>query len=87
MTNEAQLTPSWMLTTNHPASSHGIPVLVRSSGNDVWGSFYGPGDILEAYRGWGFQPAAKVVERMAKMAWLSKEERELVDRFCQGGTS
>ena len=50
-----QLTPSWLLTTDHTASSDGIPVLVRRSTNEA----YGPGDILQAYRGWGFQPAGQ----------------------------
>ena len=76
--SKTQLTPSWILTTDHEASSYGQPVLVKRS----TGEAFGRSDILEAYRSWGFLPAAKVVERMAKTRAMSEAERELVGRFC-----
>ena len=73
-----QLTPFWMLTAADAASSNSIPVLLKCG----TGEAYGPGDILEAYSGWGIMPASRAVERMAKTRALSEAERELVGRFC-----
>jgi len=46
-----QLTPSLQLTTGHPASSYGIPVLVRDksqqTGEGEGYSVYGPADMME----------------------------------------
>ena len=72
------LTPLWALTTEHATGRYHMPVLVKWSTNEA----YGPGDILEAYSGWGIMPASLVVERMAKTRALSETERELVGRFC-----
>lgn len=77
MSDDVQLTPSWKLTTDHAASSYDAPVLVNKQ-NEA----FGPGDIIEPYRGWGLQPAARAVERMAKMSARSDDEGEAVARFC-----
>jgi hypothetical protein len=55
-----QLTPSYVLTTDHPCSSYDIPVLVNRSTGDA----FGPGHMMQAYPSWPWQPAAHVVIRM-----------------------
>ena len=63
-----QLTPSLQLTTEHSASSHGIPVLVRDKSQQTLEGdalyFFGPTDLLDYAR--QFQPAAHHVVRFAK---------------------
>jgi hypothetical protein len=55
------LTPSWVLTTNHSASSYGQPVLVdRSTGEAYW-----PGDMV-APAGRDPQPATMFVHRLGE---------------------
>jgi hypothetical protein len=71
------LTPSWTLSTEHAASSYGIPVLV----NCTTGEAFGPLNLVNAYPSWGLTPARETVTRMAKMATLSEEGTELVERF------
>ena len=55
------LTPSWVLTTNHSASSYGQPVLVNRSTEEA----YWPGDIV-APGGRDHQPARMFVQRLAR---------------------
>jgi len=55
------LAPSWMLTTAHPASSSGRPVLV----NRATGRAFGPDDVV-APGGTNHQPARMFVTRLAK---------------------
>jgi hypothetical protein len=43
MKDEIQLTPSWILTTDHPSSRYGIPVLVNQATREG----YGPEDLYE----------------------------------------
>ncbi len=73
------LTGSWELSDEHAASSDGQPVLVHRPTGDA----YGPGDVLEAYRSWGFLPAARVVARMAEHTHLDADGKALVRR-CLG---
>ncbi len=71
------LTPTWELSTEHARCVHGEPVLVRRDTAVA----YWPGDTLEADPTWGFESAAHVVARLAKMVRLDAESRRLVDRF------
>jgi hypothetical protein len=77
-TMHVQLSPSWMLTTEHAASSYGIPVLV---GPGRPGDAYGPGDILEAYPCFGLLPGRLVVQRLARTVELDDKGRDLVRAF------
>ena len=76
---EIVLKPSWILTTDHSASSYGQPVLV----NRGTGEAFGPGDVLQAYPSWGYTPAFHAVRRMMKTAVLSEEEKEICGRFTR----
>jgi len=76
-----QLTPSWILTDEHSASSYGQPVLVGMA----TGEAYGPGDIIRAYPSWSFAPASMAVERMTKTTRLAEDEGFFVDRFINFG--
>jgi len=71
------LSPSWKLSTEHAASSYGIPVLV----NCQTGEAFGPGDIVKAYPSHGFAPATDVVRRLAKTAHRDEEGARLISRF------
>lgn len=73
----AHLSPSWLITTEHALSHDDLGVLV----NRQTGKAYGPDDTLSDYASLGPQPAAKVVERLAKGARLDEKQRELVARF------
>ena len=79
-----QLTPSLQLTTEHSASSYGIPVLVhdKSQQNEAGeGCFvFGPADMLD-YAG-NLWPAAKHVERFAKHHPDNQELQEAAAAFC-----
>jgi len=74
---ECHLSPSWKLSTEHAASSYGIPVLV----NCQTGEAFGPGDIVKAYPSHGFAPAADVVRRLAKTSHRDEEGAQLISRF------
>ncbi len=74
---KATLTPTWELSTEHAACSHGQPVFVHRA----TGIAYKPGDILEAYGGWGLIPARRVVTRLARLVRLEAEGRALVAGF------
>jgi hypothetical protein len=76
MTDDIQLTPSWILTVDHPASHYGIPVLVHRA----TGEGYGPGEIYDfpASAG-GMQPAAHFVARFGKQ--LTGEDRKAAQSF------
>lgn len=75
------LSPSWELTTDHAASSHGFPVLL----NRDTGTAYGPRDlVMMLFPSWGFVPASDTVRRLAKMKQLDEEELALVGRFIKG---
>jgi|GEM_PF-2165368 len=79
-----QLTPSLQLTTDHPASSHGIPVLVTNKNQtDLEGipACLGPADMLEY--GGNLWPAAKHVQRFAKHHPDNMELQEAAAAFCR----
>ena len=78
---EVKLTPSWILTDEHSASSYGIPVLVNRGTQEA----YGCDDIVKPYRSWGYCVAKHAVERMAKTADLTEEEWDFVKRFYVKG--
>lgn len=75
------LSPSFELTDEHAASSYGQPVLVNRASNEA----YGPSDILQPYVGWGYVPAKKAVERMARTKKLTYDEQAFVDKFVNFG--
>lgn len=68
------LTPSLLLTTEHPSSSHGVPVLVHRPTGDA----YGPGDIANLCHT-GLQPVAHLVCRLVKH---KPEALEAAKQFC-----
>lgn len=80
-----QLTPSLQLTTEHTASSHGIPVLVRDkslqTGEGEGYFVHGPADVFE-YGGQRW-PAAKHVQRLAKHHADNVELQEAAAAFCR----
>jgi hypothetical protein len=80
-----QLTPSLLLTTEHSASSQGIPVLVRDksqlTGEGEGYSVHGPADVFE-YGGQRW-PAAKHVERYAKHHADNAELQAAAAAFCR----
>jgi hypothetical protein len=73
-----QLTPSWILTDEHSASSYGQPVLVNMSSGEA----FGPGDLVQAYPSWDCTPAATAVQRMCKdLGRFSDEQRDTILDF------
>ena len=76
---EIVLKPSWILTTNHAASSYGQPVLVNRGSGEA----YGKGDIVKPYPSWDYTPARDAVLRMMKTAVLSEDEKEICRRFTR----
>lgn len=77
---EFYLSPSWKLTTEHAASSYGLPVLVGPSGAAL-----GPLDIVEAYTSWGHMPARRVLERLVRPLRLTADQAALVAAFLAQG--
>jgi hypothetical protein len=75
------LTPSFELTTKHPASSYGQPVLVNRGSGEA----FGPGDILQPFPSWEFQTAAYAVHRMAEVKTLTPAESALASKFTELG--
>jgi hypothetical protein len=76
----AQLSPSWLITTEHVQSHDGLGVLV----NRLTGKTYGSDDTLADYASLGAMPATRVVERLAKGARLDDKQREFVAQFLSG---
>jgi len=74
---EVHLSPTWKLSTEHPASSEERPVLVDC----VTSEAFGPDDLIELYPGRGLAPAADGVHTLAKLARLDAEGQSLVSRF------
>ena len=77
-----QLTPSWKLTDEHPASSYGQPVLVQKDNPEA----YGPADIVRCYPSWTFQPASLAAERLSKLGKRTGEELEFIRKFVEFGS-
>ena len=74
---KALLSPSWELSTEHPASRHDQPVLVNRS----TGEAFGPGEVFTLSPTHGDTLAADGVRRLAKTAHLTVKGRALVARF------
>jgi hypothetical protein len=79
---QVQLTLSYIVTTDHSASSYGQPVLVNL-GDEM---AYAPSDSVELYSGWGRKPAALHVQRIFdwRQRQLSQGECTLVESFIKG---
>lgn len=76
---QIQLTPSWVLTTDHSSSSYGSAVLVNRHNDE---QAYGPADVVKFPLGsGGVQPAAFFVARYG--ARLEGEERDAAARFLR----
>jgi len=71
-----QLKPSFELTTEHPSSSYGMPVLLDKQKN-----CYGPRDIVKAYASWPHLLAVDVVARLAKQN--NNFDNVLVQKFIK----
>lgn len=80
-----QLTPSLQLTTEHSASSHDIPVLVRDKSQQTLEGeaafVFGPRDMLDY--GGNLWPAAKHVQRFAKHHLDCLELQKAAAAFCR----
>ena len=74
---EARLSSKWTLSTNHPASSFGIPVLVDVKSKEAYGS----GDLVCPGKSGYFMRAAQVVLRISRRGKLDSNGEELVSRF------
>lgn len=73
----AILSPEWELSTTHPASHDGQPVLVNRS---TWQAF-GPGDQVRLYPSQDYAKAADAVARLAETAKPTTGGDALVARF------
>ncbi len=69
------LTPTYFLSDEWPEWPQ--PVLV----NRVTCKTYGPGDMIQAYPDWEFQPAASAVRKMTSWGKRSQDQREFIGRF------
>lgn len=80
-----QLTPSLQLTTEHSASSHGIPVLVCDKSQQTLEGeaafVFGPADMLDY--GGQLWPAAKHVQRFAKHHPDNQDLQQAAAAFCR----
>jgi len=74
---QVKLTASYFLTTDHPKSRLGQPVLV----NRTTGEAFLPSDAFVAYESWQKMPAAQVVTKMTSWRDFSGEERSLIELF------
>jgi hypothetical protein len=69
------LTPSYILTNEHAASSYGVPVLLHRQTGHV----YGPADIAVFYPSHGYDSAADFTLRALK---TNPAAKEAVRAFC-----
>lgn len=76
-----RLAPSWVLTTEHAASSYGWPVLVHVATDEP----FGPREVVRLYPSFGWLPAYQAVARITAHRALEGEAQELVDRFVASG--
>lgn len=74
---EVQLSGSWKLSTEHPSSIYGIPLLVHCVDNQS----FGPGDMVTMYPSYGPMRAAEGVSRLARTRAFTADERELIGLF------
>ena len=73
----ANLTPSYQLTSEHPASRGGIPILLHRPS----GQAHVPTDVLEPFPSVGLTTAAAFVVRYSKR--LQEDELAVVDDFLR----
>jgi len=71
------LTPSWILSDEHLASSYGKPVLVDQD----TGEAYGPGDIVKILPGGSYVPGYIAVKAFTEGESFSAEELAFIDQF------
>lgn len=71
------LTPSWELSTEHPASSYRFPVLVNRATNEA----YGPKDIVNLYPSWGYMTGSVALIRIMKRKKANSEEIQAAKSF------
>ena len=81
-TKEIVVSPSYILTTEHPQSSYGQAVLVKRASKEAFGT----ADVFEAYPSWGFNTAANHVKRMVSIKPELKDHK-LVKSFLSGEPS
>jgi hypothetical protein len=75
-----QLTPSWALSDEHPASSYGQPVLV---GKD--GTAHGTWDMIQVYPSWPPLLARDAVKRLADtVPGLTRVDHSFLNLFIGG---
>ncbi len=72
------LTPSYMLTTHHAASSYGKPVLVHRP----TGTAYGSADLHTFYPSHGITTAAAFVQRIIKPT-MAKTTLKVATKFLE----
>ncbi len=72
-----ELSPRWMLKTDHAHWSYGRPVLVNRS----TGEAFEPDEMMRPYPNFGVTTAARGVARLAKTQDHSAEEWALIRRF------
>ncbi len=76
---QIQLSPSFVLTDEHPSARPGIPILLLSSGTAEPQAF-GPADLVDFAQ--DPQPAAEVAARFTRLLTDDKE-REFCERFLR----
>lgn len=85
---ELEIMPGYALTTDHSASSYGLPVLVKKD----TGEAFGPNDILQWFPSWQLEPVKKSLRRAIKIyrqvhGDLTQEQSDLISDFlsqCEG---
>jgi len=73
----ANLTPSYQLTSEHPASHGGIPILLHRPS----GQAHGPTDVLEPFPSVGLTTAAAFVVRHSRK--LEGNDLAVADNFLR----
>ncbi len=74
-----RLNPFWDLSTEHPESRHGQPVLVDRRTNQA----YGPRDFVKPYLHCGSMRAVDAVRALIVTAWLDPSGEYLVRQFLR----
>jgi hypothetical protein len=74
---EVRLSSSWKLSTDHPSSMGGKPVLV----NRATGKAYQPGDFVKVHPSWHLSHAAPAVRVLAERKRLDDDGKKLVSKF------
>jgi hypothetical protein len=74
---QVKLTAIYFLTTDHPKSRFGQPVLV----NRATGQAFLPGDAFAPYESWQIMKADQVVRKMATWGNFSRAEQGLIEQF------